>query len=53
MIGNAVILWAGCACWTGTVDIFAVFAVQDMLDVFATNSTMIEMFMWFEPLKSE
>ena len=52
MIGKAVIHWAGCDCWTGSVDMFTIFAVQDTLDVFTANSTVKEIFMWFEPLKS-
>jgi hypothetical protein len=52
MGGKVVIPWAGCGCWAGSFDVFTVCAVQDMLDVCAANSTMIEIFMWFEPLKS-
>jgi len=51
VVGKAIIPWAGCDCWAGSVDMFTVFAVQDTLDMFATNSTMIEIFIWFEPLK--
>jgi hypothetical protein len=45
MVGKAVMPWAGCDCWAVSVDMFTVFAVQDTLDVFATKSTMIEIFM--------
>jgi hypothetical protein len=46
MVGKAVIPWAGCDCWAGSFDMLTVFAVQD------ANSTMVKIFMWFEPLKS-
>jgi hypothetical protein len=52
MLGKVVIPWAGCDCWAGSFDMFTVCAVQGMLDGCAANSTMIEIFMWFEPLKS-
>jgi len=45
MVCKAVMPWTGCDCWAGSVDMFTIFAVQDTLDVFTTNNTMIEIFM--------